>query len=294
MRSRIAVSLAIGVASGLYCWILLRHFHLGAADFHSALDAAQDLLHGRNPYQRPLQLYPITAALFALPLHRLSSDVAAGLFFGCSSAILAFGLTRQGYAQLLVFLVYPYWAALLTAQWAPLIMASALFPILLPATTAKPQLGLPVILTHPTRRGLAACVLWMALSFAWMPRWPVEWWRQLGSYQHFVPLLVWPGPLLLLALFRYRRRSAWLMLLLSVTPQRWFYDSFVLWLIPKSRRSIVFTAAISWGAGILRWYHMPSNFAQTARWADWFIYLPMLVAVLFGADEPATRGEAPA
>src|SRR5437879_4735483 len=61
MRWRIAVSMAIGVGSGVYCWFLLMHFHLGAGDFNWAVWAAEDLLAHRNPYARPMQLYPLTS-----------------------------------------------------------------------------------------------------------------------------------------------------------------------------------------------------------------------------------------
>jgi hypothetical protein len=280
MRARIAISVAIGLASGIFCWFLLHHFNQGAADFQWAIRAARYALDGRNPYDTPLEQYPMTAALFALPFVRLVPDVAAGIFFGLSSALLALGLTRHGYSRLLVFLAYPYWGAILTAQWSPLIAASAFFPLLLPLTMAKPQIGLPVALTHMTRRGFAACVLWGLLSLALMPRWPLLWWHQLGSYQHFVPLLVLPGPLLVLALVRYRDRDAWLLSLMAVMPQRWFFDALVLWLIPKSRRELLATIALSWGVGIWRWYHIPASSTQVGRWAVLWIYLPMLAVLL--------------
>ena len=61
------------------------------------------------------------------------------MFYGISSALMAFGLTRHGYYRLLVFFAYPYWAGMLAAQWGPLLMASAFFPFLLPTTLVKPQ-----------------------------------------------------------------------------------------------------------------------------------------------------------
>ncbi|MGA7169603.1 MAG: hypothetical protein WBX08_10675, partial [Candidatus Sulfotelmatobacter sp.] len=146
--------------------------------------------------------------------------------------------------------------------------------------------GLPIFLTHLSRRGLFACLIVAALSLILMPRWPLLWIRQLGNYEHFVPLLVLPGPLLLLALWRYRHRDAILLLLASCMPQRWFFDSFILWLIPKSRREIVWTVFLSWGAGLWRWYHPPHNFTQVGRWAVLFIYLPMLAVVLFRKNQP--------
>jgi hypothetical protein len=84
----------------------------------------------------------------------------------------------------------------------------------------------------------------------------------------------------LLALLRYRDRDAQLLLLTSLMPQRWFFDSFTLWLIPKSRREILVTVFFSWCAGIWRWYHQPTSFTQVGRWIVLSTYLPMLAIVL--------------
>ena len=281
MKLRLAVSAAIGLATGVFCWFLMKHFHQDAADFRWALHFAQRLLARQNPYDTPLEQYPLTAALFALPFVRLQPEIAAGTFYGLSSGLLAFGLTRHSYRGLMIFLAYPYWAGMLTAQWSVIIAASAFFPTLLPATMAKPQIGLPVFLTNASRRGIAACCIVAALSLAAMPRWPLLWIGQMGHYEHFVPLLVLPGPLLLLALLRYRDRDAILLLLAACMPQRWFFDAFILWLIPKSRREIFSTVVFSWGAGIWRWYHVPHSFNEVGRWAVIFLYLPMLVIVLW-------------
>lgn len=280
MRLRIVISAAIGLASAIYCWFLLSHLRLGAGDFNWTIWAAQDLLAHRNPYQRYMQLYPIPCAIFGLPFVWMPPAVAGGVFYGISTALMVFGLTREGYHRLLVFLAYPYWAGLITAQWTPLIVASAFVPLLLPATLAKPQLGLPVLLTRATRRGLFACAIVAALSFLVLPRWPWLWASNLHLYARFFPLLILPGPLLALALLRYRERDARLLLLMAIAPQRWFYDMLILWLIPKSRREFVFTALLSWGAGIWRWYHQPANIAQVGRVSVIFIYLPMLLVVL--------------
>ncbi|HYM07107.1 MAG TPA: hypothetical protein VEU11_11150 [Terriglobales bacterium] len=280
MRLRICISAAIGVASAAFCHFLLLHFHQGAGDFGWAIHAAQRLLAGQNPYDTPLEQYPLTAAFFALPFVGLRPEVAGALFYGVSSALLAFGLTRHGYHYLLVFLAYPYWGGLLAVQWSTLIFAGALFPLLLPVTMAKPQLGLPVALTHLSRRGVVACVAVVLITLIAMPRWPLPWLGQAKNYEHFFPLLVLPGPLLALALWRYRDRDAWFLVLTALMPQRWFFDAFILWLIPKSRREILFTAALSWGAGIWRWYHIPHSFAEVGRYTVLFIYLPMLVVIL--------------
>src|SRR5438309_11964921 len=89
-----------------------------------------------------------------------------------------------------------------------------------------------------------------------------------------------PGPLLLLALLRGRDRDTRLLLLSAAMPQRWFFDAFILWLIPKTRRELLWTVLISWGAGIWRRYQFPHSFNQVGRWAVIFLYLSMLIALL--------------
>ncbi len=280
MRTRIIISTLIGLAAGAFCWFLLARLKQNAGDFQWAIHLAQRLMAHQNPYDTPLEQYPLPAAFVALPFLRLPPEVAAGLFYGLSSFFLAFGLTRENYSRLRIFAAYPFWAGVLTAQWSTLIAASAFFPMLLPATMMKPQVGLPVFLTRLTRRGFLACAVVGAASLVVLPQWPRLWLGQAHNYEHFIPLLIFPGPLLLLALLRYRDRDAWLLLLAAIMPQRWFFDAFTLWLIPKSRREILPTVFLSWGAGIWRWYHLPANFTEVGRAAVIFLYLPMLAVVL--------------
>jgi hypothetical protein len=281
MRKRITVSALVGLVGGTFCWFLLTRLHQNAGDFHWALHLAERLAAHQNPYDTPLEQYPLPAAFAAWPFLRVAPEIAAGLFYGISSALLAFGLTRQSYGRLRIFLAFPFWAGLLTAQWSAIIAASAFFPLLLPVTMMKPQVGLPVFLTRLSRRGFVACVLVAALSVIVLPQWPRLWLGQAHYYEHFIPLFVFPGPLLALALLRYRERDAWLLLLAALMPQRWFFDSFTLWLIPKSRRDILLTTAFSWGAGIWRWFHQPATFTEVGRLAVIFLYLPMLAVLLF-------------
>jgi len=275
----------------------MMRLHQDAADFRWAIRLAQSLVNRQNPYSAPVQLYPLTAAFFGLPFLRLTPEIAAGMFWGISSFLLALGLTREGYGKLLIFFAYPYWAGILTVQWSPIICAAAFFPLLLPTTMAKPQLGLPVFLTRMSLRGVAACAVLAAVSLAVMPNWPRLWLRQIGNYDHFFPLLVLPGPLLSLALLRYRDRDARLLMLAALMPQRWFYDSFILWLIPQSRREIVWTVFCSWGAGIWRWYHIPHSFTEVGRCTVILLYLPMLAVVLLrkapGNQPAANAGGGP-
>ena len=259
---------------------MLHHLEQGAGDFNWAVWMARDLLAHKNPYERATQLYPLPAGLFALPVAWLPRTLAGAIFYGASSTLMAFGLTRDGYRRLLVFLAYPFWAGTLTAQWTPLLFAAALFPLLLPATMAKPQIGLPVAVTRLSKTGVIACLGVLAVSFAVLPRWPWLWIAHFGEYQRFIPLLIFPGPLLLLALVRYRDKDAIFLLIAAAMPQRWFYDMLILWLIPKTRKEILVPALISWGAGIWRYYHIPHSFTEVGRVALLCMYLPMLGVIL--------------
>jgi len=284
------VAAAIGVVSGTLCGLFLHHFHLGGGDFNWAHRAARALLSGGNPYANTpagTVPYPVPAAIAALPLAALPAEIAGALFFGISSGLLALGLIRQGPERLLIFFAYPYWAALMTAQWAPLVMCTAFFPLAFAFCVAKPQIGTPVALTYFSRKGLTAGAALLIASFVLRPRWPVEWILQLHGYQYFVPLLIVPGPVLALALWRWRDRDARLLFLACVMPQRWFYDSFTLWLIPKTRRSILATVACSWVVGLWRWYHIPHNEQQVGLWCGLGFYIPMLVVVLLRSRQNA-------
>jgi len=280
-RSRLLLSSALGVCAGVFCWYLMGHFNQGAADFGWAIRAADDLLAKRNPYATPGQLYPLPAALFGLPFVYVAPPIAAGIFYGLSSALLALGVTRKGWQHLLIFLAYPYWAGMLAVQWIPLIMASSFFWWLTPAVLAKPQIGVPVGLSRSRLNGAAACVVIIVASFVLMPHWFSLWLAQTGNYIRFIPLLVLPGPLLAAAIVRYRDRDVWLLFLGACMPQRWFYDPFFLWLIPKTRRQIVFTVGLSWIPGIWKWYHGHPTVTEVGRLTVLCFYLPMLVVLLW-------------
>jgi hypothetical protein len=287
MKGRIIVSSVIGIASAIICWII--HLKPHAVDFGWALGAAHDLVAGRDPYSAPISgsiPYPLPATVFAFPLLwlRTNPNLAGALFFGASSALLAFGLTRGGYTRLLVFLAFPYWMAMITVQWSPLVMAGALLPWLFPAVLAKPQIGIPIALTYWNWTGIVGCLVLTAASLLVMPNWPLRWVSQISGFQNYIPMLVLPGPALLLALWVGADPDAHLLLLASLTPQHWFYDSFTLWLIPKSSSEILATACLSWGA-VLWW---PLNFAtryspKVGSLAVVWMYLPMLALLLLRA-----------
>ena len=243
-RGRFLIALCIGFVSGLLCWFALVRIGNGAGDFNWQLRAARDLLSGEDPYRyAPGEYnipYPLPTALLALPLARLSPFLAGSLFFGVSGGLLAWLILRKGEPwRLLIFLSWPFFYALLFAQWSPLVACLYFTPAFLPMLLMKPQIALPLALTQrPNRLGAGLTFAVGIVSLVVYPSWPLVWLGQISAYQGMIPpFLILPlGPLTLLALLRYRDRKAWLLLLMAAMPQRALYDQLALLLVAGNRR----------------------------------------------------------
>jgi hypothetical protein len=283
-RRRIVLALIIGVIAGLLCSSYSVRFGRGAGDVAMPICMGQAMLARQDPYAvcrgvhsdgvTPNQANPLTTALITLPLVALAPSLAAGIFFGLSSALLAYAVAREGADRLLIFLAFPYWQALQTVQWAPLLVAVALMPALLPLALAKPHVALPIFLTRLTLRRVIACVAFVLLSLAIDPTWPLRLTGRIPTPGDYLPpLAALPlGPLLLLAALRWRAERPRLLLLLALTPQRLFYDPLLVWLIPQSRRDLLLMAVASWLC-YFGWVFMPQ---LGMTWVVLGIYLPAL------------------
>jgi hypothetical protein len=226
--------------------------------------------------------------MLAVPLSWMKDFIAGGVFFGVSSGVLAWLILRNGKPYvLLLFLSWPYFFALLYAQWTPLILCLYFAPVFLPVLLMKPQIALPLVLTRrPSRLGFSLALVIGFVSLIIYPSWPWVWLRQISNYEGVAPpppLLLLPlGPLLLLALFRYRDRKAWLLLLMAVMPQRVAYDQLVLLLIANNTREMLILVFCSWLSlpALLifgGWNNLPGG------WKLWILltfYLPALGTLL--------------
>jgi hypothetical protein len=157
-------------------------------------------------------------------------------------------------------------------------MAAAFFPFLLPIVTAKPNVGLPVALRSLNFRWVSLTVAFLLLTIALMPSWPSTWWSKMGGYQSFLPVSQGAGWLLLLAASRYRDKDSRFLVLMSLIPQRWYYDALLLWLIPATTAELVATGVLSWAAFLLT--PETRSIHQVAVLSVAFNYLPMLALVL--------------
>jgi hypothetical protein len=283
-RRRIAIACVVGVIAGLLCYSYSVGFGRGAGDVAMPLCMGKALIARQDPYAicrgfhsdgiTPNQANPLTTALITLPLVAFAPTLAAGIFFGISSALLAYAVTQGGADRLMIFLAFPYWQALQTVQWAPLLVAIALMPALLPLALAKPHVALPIFLTRLTLRRLIACIAFVLFSLAIDPTWPLRLTGRIPTPGDYLPpLAALPlGPLLLLAALRWRAARPRLLLLLAITPQRMFYDPLLAWLIPQSRRELLLMAVASWLC-YFGWIFMPQH---GMTWVVAGIYLPAL------------------
>ncbi len=282
MNKNLRLSLEIGSASSFLCWMIHRCTSVPRQDFWWAIAMAQNLLARRDPYSNHFGNeavpYPLPAALWGLPFVHLPISIGSVLFFGVSTGILAYGLLKTGRWRLSLFLAFPFFAAMFTTQWSPLITAAAYFPAVFPVILAKPNIGIPVGLIYWSRKGLWCAGIVAVLSLCIEPNWPFRWWSQIGGYQGFIPLFTLPGPLLLCAIPRIKTKSAQLLLLSSLMPQRWFYDPLILWLIPKTIGQMLWASLISWLA-LAGWLLLPHTAKMVGVTTVVFVYLPMLAVV---------------
>lgn len=305
VRDRALVAIGIGLASGclalysahrpgaipdfLYPWTGARLFLTGV-DPYAALQAK---VGGPPPYDEAL-FYPFTTLLALLPLANFSYQTAGALFFGASSAGLAFLITRDALWRVHVFMGASFVAAALLVQFSPLLMTIAFLPALGFLATLKPNLGVPMLVFRPSWKAAIGCIVFLAISLVVFPRWPFGWLESIAHDRrrgvHSVPILQTGGFLLALAALRWRNRTGRLLLAMSLVPQAlFFYDQLPLWLIPRTRQqSIAFTACSQ--LAFILYYLMrtpgESIVLSAYPYVIALIYLPALAVLLRSTERP--------
>jgi hypothetical protein len=261
-------------------------------DLRYSLLLARDWLAGRDPYL-PYKLntdsfavpYPFTSVLLSIPLTWLPDRIAAGIFLGLGSMILAWLILERGENwRLLMFLTWPFVNNLIFIQWAPYIVSMFFTPNLLLFVFIKPQLALPFALTQkPSRIGLLLAGALLLVSLIFYPNWPVDWWNSSHNFIGIPPLFILPlGPLLLLAFIRYRDKRAWLLVLMALMPQRMVYDQLGVLLVAEDRKQQLFLVICSWiSLPVVLYDHGWENMPW--GWQNWILiesYFPALFIVL--------------
>lgn len=255
---------------------------------------------GSEPYARlvgpggvaagPFHLrYPLTAVLLVTPFAPLTIRVAETLWAGLGTAALFWALTRERvwHPRLLVFLSPAFAAAVLGAQWSPLLVFAAVTPAAGFLLAAKPTIGAALWLAFPSKRAVIGAVVLIALAFALRPSWLSEWRQSVGTPTDMTPLALRPwGALVLLALVAWRRPEARLLVALACLPiTPLLYEAVPLFLIPKRWFEGAYLAAATFVVFVLvaRQQPYPTYAAWTSSYALWtvrLLYLPCTAMVL--------------
>lgn len=259
--ARILISVSAGLLAALVCYFFQTHwFDRGAADLTWALLGARGWLAGKNPYNLPSDpslypydqgaplFYPFPAVLATLPLAPLPDTLAATLWIGLTVGLMTYALLGEGAWRLPILASLPLWAAVFQVQWTPLLMVIWVWPAALPLFLFKPNIGLALSTKKLSPKGIIGCLVVLALSLILLPTWPADWLQSArASARHLIPILYGPGPLLLLALMRWRQPEARLLLVLACMPQRMgFYDQLPLLLVARNLRQQLILVLSSW------------------------------------------------
>jgi hypothetical protein len=308
LRNRIAVATSIGIASGLLVVARDLQFPWHRSDFGVIWFGARALLHGANPYEligpglqydwQWRMMYPATAMVTAIPLSFVPEIIASFLFVALSGGLLAYAVTHDGWHRLPLFLSWPYVVAVSHGQWSPLYTAIACLPSLGCLLAAKPSIGLAIFAASSSRRLLISAIVGglvlTMLSFILLPTWPMDWLSSLKTQIRVdAPITRLGGVVVLLALLRWRRPEARLILALACVPQTidW-YETVPLLLVPDTfRQSLLYSVVLSLGF-ILPPYIIPTGPEEQmdARAGVLMIaiaYLPATIMVLRRPNEGA-------
>jgi hypothetical protein len=148
---------------------------------------------------------------------------------------------------------------------------------------------------RPSKTAVIGSAVFFAVAFVFNPHWVSEWHDSLAhrvSDVYWAPLAIVGGPLLLLALFKWRRPEARMLIVLSLVPQLFlFYDQLLLWLIPKTWRESFLLSVLSWVAlyfGNKGFGANPSTREVVSSYAMpimFLLFLPSLVMILLRPNE---------
>ncbi|HET7456912.1 MAG TPA: hypothetical protein VFJ74_04595 [Gemmatimonadaceae bacterium] len=316
LHARLGVALAVALAAvGVAALFATLHRDTFHGDVDQLWIGARAVLGGHNPYavigprgeyaQGFRLLYPLTAALALVPLSGLSMLAARLAFVGLVSGALAFAVTKDGWQRMPLFISGSFIMAVTAAQWEPLLTAAALVPWLGWSFAAKPNIGLAIFAYRPDWRAVVGSVLLLAVSLAVQPSWPGDWRTALGTAHHFVPIVRHlGGPILLLALLRWKRAEARLLVVMACVPQTTVvYAALPLFLVAETLGENVLLALLTSAALAAQLFigaHSGSSDTDLTAWAAyvyrvgdallWIVFVPCLVMVLRRKNE----GEVPA
>jgi hypothetical protein len=279
-------------------------------DFEQVWFAARALFRGANPYGEigpglafnwPLPLvYPLPAAVIAVPMAPFPANWATVLFSSLAGAAFAWALMEYGYGPLFGFFSMPVRAAFETVQWSPLLAASTVLAPLGVLFVAKPTVGAAMFLARPSRWAVVGAVLFGGTAFLLQPGWVADWLVAIARLEEVLsptvpyraPITFVGGPLVLVCLLRWRRPEARLVAALACVPQTLvLYEAVPLLLVPRSFWQSTALVTLSYIGHAWVRVHLPAihddgaSYQLVGQAMVWSLYLPSTLLVLRRSNE---------
>jgi hypothetical protein len=302
VKQRCATAIAVGLAAGLFTYahlVLVDRASLGY-DFTWPWRAARVLLGHRDPYttivptgQFPFDnyfKYPLPAAILAVPLAGMSAAAAAATFGGVSAALLAWGLTTDGWHRLWILASAPFAITLESGQWSTLLMAGTLLAPISWVAVCKPTVGLAVFAYRPNWWAVLGSTILLIASFLVLPSWVAGWIQSVRAdptHKYVSVVTLTGGPLVLLALLRWRQPEARYLVVLALVPQiLTFYTAFLPMLVAQTKRESQAMAALGSLAWLCWTWQVGSGSEErfapvlAGYWILSLLFVPALILVL--------------
>jgi hypothetical protein len=297
---RIALASSVAVTAALVAWgVVWSRPQPKASDLAPIWASARARLHHQDPYEAVgpgrtfdtdfPQIYPMTAIVAIVPLGLMPLRWADPLFVAFGFGLFTWAVTKKRLLTpaLVALISLGALMTLQTSQWSLLLTGAALVPVFGWLLIAKPTIGLALFAAFPRWKTAIGCLALFVLSILAWPAWMGEWRATLASAPHVVPPLTRRvGPLVLLALMKWKRADARLLLALACVPHTTApYETIPLFLIPQTWPQ----AWILWTLGFVAYAAQALSgpyASQAAYWAsgaEWIVallYLPCLAMVL--------------
>jgi hypothetical protein len=307
---RLTLTVAAGVSGAVLSWVFWSLPQTQSSDLAQIWAGSRAILQHQNPYEVvgpgrafewsfPL-LYPMTAVVMMIPLAAVPMRWVDPLFVGLGFGLFTWAVTsRRLLAPALLALVsFPALMTMQTSQWSLLLTGAALIPSAGWLLAAKPTIGLALFTAFPRRTPAVAGGLLFVLTVIIWPGWVADWRATFASAPHIVaPVMRFGGPLVLLALLKWKRADARLLLALACIPHTTVpYETIPLFLIPRTWLE----AWGLWALALLAYFAqgmMGPYESQAAYWASgaqWIVllqYLPCLGMVLSRPNEWSSEVE---
>jgi len=305
---RAKVALALALLTGLVASARAIHEPQWPTDFDQLWFAARALITGDDPYSvvgpgRPFYwnwplYYPLQAVILVVPLAWLPVAVARVVFSTVAAGILGWAMGRRVLVLWPLALSAAYIISASRTQWAPLLLAAAWSPAFGAVLTAKPNVGFAsfaALSPRGMRIAAAGCAFVTLLSLLLRPDWVSRWREAIAASPHIsAPILLPGGVLLALALLRWRRSEARLLLAMACIPHTpSLYDLLLLFFACRTLRETLFLAILThvlyWCIVTLGPFKTFDDYALSlGKLAIFVVYLPVLVMVLRRPNKSAS------